>query len=235
LVSWKETIVQPQKENSGLQRQEAAPKRAGQKQSLADSGSRGAAYIPKPEFAEEEKKPVPRGKLKHWAILGAAIGLLGLAAIEIPQWLQPHAQSDFVLTAADIDQVATANARESLRAGQIPPELASYPKQILQRIADGEESLYTKRLLPPEATEMRVHVTVSQDGAAVGDEVLTPEHPMGRSFPAGHGSPTHFHFTVEQPGPSHQVTCWLKSENSGVIYTKPMGQGESDDLQARAQ
>ena len=226
---------QPQKEKAGLQRREIEPKRAPERQSLADGRSRGTAYIPKPEFAEEEKKPVPRGKWKHWAILGAAIGLLGLAAIEIPQWLQPHVQSDFVLTAADIDQVATANARESLRAGQIPPELASYPKQILQRIADGEESLYTKRLLPPEATEMRVHVTVSQDGAAVGDEILTPEHPMGRSFPAGHGSPTHFHFTVEQPGPSHQVTCWLKSENSGAIYTKPMGQGESDDLQARAQ
>jgi hypothetical protein len=229
---------EPQKEKAGLQRREIASdtrKSAAEKQSLADSRNRGTAYIPKPEFAEEEKKPVSKGKWKHWAILGVTIGLLGLAAIEIPHWLQPHAQSDFVLTAADIDQVATANARESLRAGQIPPELASYPKQILQRIADGEESLYTKRLLPPEVTEMRVHVTVSQDGAAVGDEVLTPEHPIGHPFPAGHGSPTHFHFTVEQPGPSHQVTCWLKSENSGVIYTRPMGQGESDDLQARAQ
>jgi hypothetical protein len=226
---------QPQKEKSGLQRQELAPKRAGQKQPFAESRSRGAAYVPKPEFAEGDKKPIPRKKWKHWAILGATIGLLGIAAIEIPQWLQPHAQSDFVLTPADIDQVATANAREALRAGQIPPELASYPKQILQRIADGEESLYSKRLLPPEATEMRVHVTVSADGASVGDEELTPEHPIGRPFPAGHGSPTHFHFTVEQPGPSHQVTCWIKSENSEAIYTKPMGKGDSDDLQARAQ
>jgi hypothetical protein len=226
---------QPQKEKSGLQRQETAPKRTGEKQSITDSGSRGSAYIPKPEFAQEDKKPRSRRKWKHWAILGAAIGLLGLAAIEVPQWLQPYAHSEFVLTAADIDQAATAKAREALRAGQIPPELAGYPKQILQRIAAGEESLYTKRLLPPEATEMRVHLTVSEDGAAVGDEVLTPEHPTGRPFPAGHGSPTHFHFTVEQPGPSRQVTCWIKSENSGEIYTKPMGQGESDDLQARAQ
>ena len=227
---------QPQKENSGLRRREMAPKRAGEKQSLADSRSRGTAYIPKPEFAEEEKKPIPQRKWKQWVILGAAVGLLGLAAIEIPQWLQPHAQSSFVLTAADIDQVATANAREALRAGQIPPELASYPKQILQRIADGEESLYTKRLLPPETpAEVRVHVTVSQDGAAVGDDVLTPEHPTGQPFPASRNSPTQFHFTVEQPGPSHQVTCWVKSENSGVIYTRAMGQGESDDLQARAQ
>jgi hypothetical protein len=226
---------QPQKENSGLRRRETAPKRAAERRSLADSRSRGTAYIPKPEFAEEEKKPVPKRKWKQWAILGIAVGILGLAAAEIPQWLQPPTQSDFVLTAADIDQVATANAREALRAGQIPPELARYPKQILQRIADGEESLYTKRLLPPEATEMRVHVTVSQDGAAVGDEVLTPEHPTGQPFPAGRSSPTRFHFTVEQPGPSHQVTCWVKSENSGVIHTRAMAQGESDDLQARAQ
>ena len=112
---------------------------------------------------------------------------MGFAAIEIPQWLQPHAQSDFVLTAADIDQVATANAREALRAGQIPPELAGYPKQILQKIADGEESLYSKRLLPPEAAETRVNVTVSQGGAVLGQDVLTPEHPATRPFPAGQG------------------------------------------------
>jgi len=71
--------------------------------------------------------------------------------------LQPHAQNDFVLTAADVDQVATTHAREALRAGQVPADLAGYPKQILQKIADGEESLYTKRLLPPEAAEIRVH------------------------------------------------------------------------------
>jgi len=226
---------QPQKENPKLQRRETAARQSGQRRLLVDSRSQGAAYIPKPEFAEEDKKPVPRGKWKHWAILGAAIGLVGIAAIEVPQWLQPHTQSDFVLTAADIDQAATANARESLRAGQIPPELASYPKQILQRIADGEESLYTKRLLPPEAPETRVHVTVSQDGAAVGDQEVTPEHPTVSSFPAGHQSLTHFHFTVEETGSSPQVICYLRSENSGAIYTKPMGQGESDDLQVRAQ
>ena len=90
-------------------------------------------------------------------------------------------------------------------------------------------------LLPPEAAEMRVHVTVSQNGAVIGEDVLTPEHPAGQSFPAGRDSPTQFHFTVEQPGPSHQVTCWVKSENSGVTHTRAMGQGESDDLQARAQ
>src|SRR5271155_5766200 len=116
--------------------------------------------------------------------------VLGLAAIEIPQWLQPHAQNDFVLTAADIDQVATANAREALRAGQIPPELASYPKQILQRIADGEESLYTKRLLPPEPRAgVRAPVPFSQEGAAVGDDFLPPEHPPGNPSPASRNSP----------------------------------------------
>ena len=82
---------------------------------------------------------------------------------------------------------------------------------------------------------MRVHVTVSQGGAVIGEDVLTPEHPGGPSFPAGRDAPTQFHFTVEQPGPSHQVTCWVKSENSGAMHTRAMGQGESDDLQARAQ
>ena len=226
---------QPQKEKEGLQRQEIAPKRVAGKQSLADSTSRGTAYIPKPEFAEDHKKPAPARNWKRWVILSVAVGLLGFVAIEIPQWLRPHAQSDFVLTVADIDQVATANAREALRAGRTPPELARYPKQLLQRIADGEESLYTKRLLPPEAVETRVHVTVSQGGTVIGDDVLTPEHPTGQSFPAGRDSPTQFHFTVEQPGPSHQISCWVRSETSGTIHTKAMGQGESDDLQARAQ
>ena len=229
---------EPQKEKAGLQRREIASdlrKRAPEKQSLADSRNRGTAYIPKPEFAEDEKKPTPRGGWKHWVIISATAVLLGFAAFEIPHWLQPHNQSDFVLTAADIDQAATARAREALRAGQIPPELARYPEKLLHRIANGEESLYTKRLLPPEATEMRVHVTVSQGGTVIGEDVLTPEHPTGQSFPAGRDTPTQFHFTVEQPGPSHQVTCWVKSENSGMTHTKAMGQGESDDLQARAQ
>jgi hypothetical protein len=226
---------QPQKETAGLQRREIEPKRTAEKQSLADGRSRGTAYIPKPDFAEKESKPASKTQWKRWAIVLVAIGLSGLAAIEIPQWLQPHSQNDFVLTVADIDQAATANAREALRAGQIPADLAGYPKQILQKIADGEESLYTKRLLPPEAAETRVHVTVSQGGAVLGEDVLTPEHPTGQPFPAGRDSLTQFHFTVEQPGPSHQVTCWIRSENSGTIHTKAMGQGESDNLQARAQ
>jgi hypothetical protein len=229
---------EPQKEKSELQRRAPTSdvrKSAAEKQSLADTRSRGTAYVPKPEFADQTKKPEPGGGWKRWVIISAAALLVGLAALEIPQWLQPHQQSGFVLTAADIDQVATAKAREALRAGQIPPEMARYPKELLQRIADGEESLYTKRLLPPDATEMRVQVTVSQGGAVIGQDVLTPEHPIGQSFPASKDVLTQFHFTVEQPGPSHQVTCWVKSENSGTIHTRAMGQGESDDLQARAQ
>ena len=229
---------EPQKERAGLQRREIgsdARKSAAEKQASADSRSRGTAYVPKPEFAEETKKPAPKAGWKRWVIISAAAALVGFAALEIPRWLQPHNQSDFVLTAADIDHAATAKAREALRAGQVPPELARYPKELLQRVADGEESLYTKRLLPPEAAEMRVHVTVSQGGAVIGEDILTPEHPTGPSFPAGKDTPTQFHFTVEQPGPSHQVTCWVKSENTGVTHTRAMGQGESDDLQARAQ
>ena len=228
---------QPQKDKAEPQRREITSdlrKRAPEKQSLTDHGSRGRAYIPKPEFAEDEKKSDSGSRWKRWAILSAA-ALLALAALEIPPWLQSHNQSNFVLTAADVDQAATANARAALRAGQIPPDLARYPKELLRQIADGEESLYTKRLLPPEASEVRVHVTVSKSGAIIGEDVLTPEHPTGQSFPAGRDSPTQFHFTVEQPGPSHQVTCWIKSENSGSIHTRAMGQGESDDLQARAQ
>jgi hypothetical protein len=228
----------PQKAKAEPQRQKSAPdlrKQLAAKQSLSESRSRGAAYIPKPEFPEDKKQPVLRGNWKQWVIVSAAAAVLGLAALEIPQWLAPHHPSEFVLTAADVDQVATANARTVLRAGHTPPELARYPKELLQRIADGDESLYTKRLLPPEAAEMRVHVTVSQNGAVLDDEELTPEHPSTQSFPAGRNSPTQFHFIVEQPGPSRQVTCWMKSENSGAVYTRPMGQGESDDLQARAQ
>ncbi len=229
---------QPQKKKAELQPRQAgldSRKRGAGRQSVADSSNRGAAYISKPEFTEDERRPAPKSKWKRWVIVSAAAVLLGFAALEIPHWVHPQHSSEFVLTAADIDQVATANARAALRAGHIPPELANYPKELLQRIADGDESLYTKRLLPQDAAEMRVHVTITQNGALIDDEELTPEHPSTRSFPAGKDSPTQFHFTVDQPGPSHQVTCWVNSKNSGPIHTKPMGQGESDDLQARAQ
>jgi hypothetical protein len=229
---------QPQRKKDEPQRQKSAldlRKQPAGKQLPNESRSRGTAYIPRPEFPEDRKQPAPKSKWKRWVIVTAAAAVLGLAAVEIPQWLAPHHPSEFVLTAADVDQSATTNARAALRAGHTPPEMARYPKELLQRIADGDESLYTKRLLPPEAAEMRVHVTVSQNGAAIDDEELTPEHPSTQSFPAGRNSPTQFHFTVEQPGPSRQVTCWVKSQNSGAAYTRPMGQGESDDLQARAQ
>jgi hypothetical protein len=229
---------QPQREKAEPQRQKSAPdlrKQPAGKQLPSESRSRGTAYIPRPEFPEDKKQPVPKGKWKRWVIVSAAAAVLGLAALAIPPWLAPHHPNEFVLTAADVDQVATANARTALRAGHTPPEMARYPKELLQRIADGDESLYTKRLLPPEAAEMRVHVSVSQNGTVIDDEQLTPEHPSTQSFPAGRNSPTQFHFVVEQPGPSRQVTCWVKSENSGAAYTRPMGQGESDDLQARAQ
>ena len=55
---------EPQKDNAGLQRPEIASnlrKSAPEKRALADSRNRGKAYIPKPEFAEEEKKPTPKG------------------------------------------------------------------------------------------------------------------------------------------------------------------------------
>jgi hypothetical protein len=229
---------QPQRKKDEPQRQKSAldlRKQPAGKQLPNESRSRGTAYIPRPEFPEDRKQPAPKGKWKRWVIVTAAAAVLGLAAVEIPQWLAPHHPSEFVLTAADVDQLATTNARAALRAGHTPPEMARYPKELLQRIADGDESLYTKRLLPPEAAEMRVHVTVLQNGAVIDDEELTPEHPSTQSFPAGRNSPTQFHFTVEQPGPSRQVTCWVKSQNSGAAYTRPMGQGESDDLQARAQ
>ena len=200
---------QPQKAKAEPQRQKSAPdlrKQLAAKQSLSESRSRGAAYIPKPEFPEDKKQPVLRGNWKQWVIVSAAAAVLGLAALEIPQWLAPHHPSEFVLTAADVDQVATANARTVLRAGHTPPELARYPKELLQRIADGDESLYTKRLLPPEAAEMRVHVTVSQNGAVIrrrGIDTGASEHSIlsgwkkfshpvpfycgaARAVPAGH-------------------------------------------------
>jgi hypothetical protein len=148
---------QPQRKKAEPQRQKSAPdlrKQPAGKQSLNESRSRGTAYIPRPEFPEDRKQPVPKGKWKRWVIVTAAAAVLGLTALEIPHWLAPHHPSEFVLTAADVDQVATTNARAALRAGHTPPEMARYPKELLQRIADGDESLYTKRLLPPEAAEM---------------------------------------------------------------------------------
>ena len=107
---------EPQKEQTGLERREIAPdpkKRAVPRQSLAENRSRGAAYLPKPEFAEEEQKPAPKNGWKRWAIISVAALFLGFSAVEIPHWLAPPKQSDFVLTSADIDQVATGSAREA--------------------------------------------------------------------------------------------------------------------------
>ena len=59
---------EPQKEKAGLQRREIAPDlketRRRKTTVLLTAEIEGAAYIPKPEFAENKKKPAPKTGLE---------------------------------------------------------------------------------------------------------------------------------------------------------------------------
>ncbi len=202
-------------------------KSAPEKQSLADSRNRGRPTFQNRSLPKTRKSRRPEVKWKRWVILSAALGLLGFAAIEIPRWLQPHAQSEFVLTAADIDQVATAHAREALRAGQIPPELAEYPKaNFAANCRRSGIALHQTPVASGSDRDARAGHRFRR-GAVLGEDILTPEHPIGRSFPAGKDTPTQFHFTVEEPGPSHQVTCWVDRQIRERFIPKRWARGKA--------
>jgi hypothetical protein len=207
-------------------------------------------YTAKPDFADaethadDETRNAPRPR--RWPMLAAVAAAVTLAATGltltlVPAWRPWSAQTQtaerapLVLSAPDIDQAATAAARAALARGQIPPSLARVDAETRRRIAAGEESLYTQRLLnvpdsrPGEPQgSVRVRVSVVAGGATILDDTLTPEHPAVSGFPVSSGEPTRFYFTVERPGPNGTVTCRAWSNASGnAAQTRPLAAGES--------
>jgi hypothetical protein len=204
-------------------------------------GRQASAYTPKPQFASSDPPsggtpaPPKRGWLPWAAGAAAAVVLLGggLALHHHPFGARAPTDNVLILDAADIDQAATASARAMLARGEIPPSLANASPQTRQDVADGKEALYTKQLIPPKTPPgLAVDVTVTEAGSVLGENLLTSEHPVGTTFPAGPGMPVHFHFVVQSAGPQGTVTCWVHSETGATVYTLPMATGGSADLEA---
>ena len=247
-------------ENSPLPPNRGGPPRtpvsAGPTRKWAEPAARGRGVLPyteKPDFADANTRAVdgtrnaPRPR--HWPILAAVaaaatLAATGLTLTLVPSWRPWAAQTQtvertpLVLSAPDIDQVATLAARAALARGQIPASLARVDAETRRRIAAGQESLYTQRLLnvpdsrPGEPQgSVRVRVSVAVGGATILDDTLTPEHPSVSGFPVGSGEPTRFYFTVERPGPNGTVTCRAWSNASGnAAQTRPLAAGESAEL-----
>lgn len=212
---------------------------------IADTGTnrRGKSYTQKPDLAAKPAA-VSAGKrrfpLLAVAALAVTLALSGLVWKQgsLPHWMHPWtaAQQEQILTltAADIDYAATEAARAALARGEIPPVLANADAATRQKVLSGEDNLYTKQLLKQGEGGILVHDRVSTGGVFLGEDLLTTERPQGTTFPAGPGAPTHFHFTVEQAGPTGAVNCWVQSVNGGVVTTRPMAAGESADLEVIA-
>lgn len=210
-------------------------------------------YTTKPDFGEsggdENPPPPPRPRPPRWgtvAALAAAavLAVSGLTLALKPEWrpwaaaAQQGAQrGTLTLTAADIDGPATAAARAALLRGQIPPSLARVDAETRRRIAAGEQSLYSRRMLDVAGPDVgdpqrpvRVRVNVSINGVIILEDVLTPEHPAVTGIPVGAGTPTRFHYTVESAGPRGTVTCSASSATGTRAQTRPLAAGESAEL-----
>ncbi len=213
---------------------------------IVDTGAnrRAKSYTEKPDLVAKPAAAVSARKKRLPLLAVAALALtLALSGLvwkqgALPHWMHPwtavQQEQTLTLTAADIDYAATEAARAALARGEIPPVLANADAATRQKILSGEDNLYTKQLLKEGERGILVHDRVSTGGVFLGEDLLTAERPQGTTFPAGPGAPTHFHFTVEQAGPTGVVNCWVQSVNGGVVTTRPMAAGESADLEVIA-
>jgi hypothetical protein len=197
----------------------------------------GTPYIALPGEHQGKESEVTLGnksrastRLRGWLLLAAAA-----CGIAIGSWYlfpRTSATNTLVLTAADIDQKATDDARAALNRGEIPASLANSSPEIRNKIQEGQLALSTKRLLDPQTVPgVLVHVMVSVSGQLTGVDLLTSERPVGTVFPIGRSTPTQFHFVVDQAGPAGSVTCSVRSTTGRTAVTGPLGPGQQADLE----
>jgi hypothetical protein len=211
---------------------------------VTDGGTRGKSYIGKPHLTAGKEGATGKRRSRRLMIAVLAVTMAVSGAIwkqdSLPSWAHPwttvQQEQVLTLTETDVDHAATDAARAALARGEIPPILANADVATRNKVLSGEEKLYTKNLLEEKKEQgIVVHVNVSQGGVALGEDVLTPEHPHGTTFPAQHGVATHFHFTAEQAGPNGAVSCHVDSASGRTLTTTPMATGQSADLETVAQ
>lgn len=137
-----------------------------------------------------------------------------------------------MLSANDIDEQLTQQARESLQRGEVPPYLRNASQQVLDKIKNGEMDLTRKQLFDPtKASGLMVHVYISIDGQLALTDVLTEQHPRTTIIPISRKSATHFHFVVDSAGAYGTVTCFADSTEGIVLRTSPLATGAQADLE----
>lgn len=212
---------------------------------VTDGGTRGKSYTGKPDLTAGKEGATGKRRSRRLMIALLAVTMVVSGAIwkqdSLPHWAHPwttvQQEQVLTLTEADVDHAATDAARAALARGEIPPILANADVATRNKVLSGEEKLYTTKDLLPEKKEQGivVHVNVSQGGVALGEYVLTPEHPQGTTFPAQHGIATRFHCTAVQAGPSGTVACNIESASGRTLTTTPMATGQSADLETVVQ
>lgn len=211
---------------------------------VTDGGTRGKSYTSKPDLTAGKEGATGKKRSRRLMIAVLAITMAVSGAIwkqdSLPHWAHPwttvQQEQVLTLTEADVDHAATDAARAALARGEIPPILANADVATRNKVLSGEEELYTKNLLPEKKEHgIVVHVHVSQGGVTLGEDVLTPEHPHGTTFPAQHGVAQHFHFTAVEAGPSGTVACNIDSVGGRTLTTTPMATGQSADLETVVQ
>jgi len=207
-------------------------------------GSRsGRAYVSMPEATASgtadhtgDGQP-PRKDWRKSALiyLLIAVAVAGIAGGGYYAWQHSSGTSTsqvLMLSANDIDEQLTQQARESLQRGEVPPYLRNASQQVLDKIKNGEMDLTRKQLFDPtKASGLMVHVYISIDGQLALTDVLTEQHPRTTIIPISRKSATHFHFVVDSAGAYGTVTCFADSTEGIVLRTSPLATGAQADLE----
>jgi hypothetical protein len=222
-------------------------KRLGSKTSHDQSDRRGSrsgrAYVPMSETAGSGVSDQPQNGhavRKNWRksalvyLLAAAAfaGIAGGGYYAWQHWGNPSSSQVLMLSANDIDQQLTQQARDSLQRGEVPPYLRNASQQVLDKIKNGEMDLTRKQLFDPtKATGVMIHVYVTIDGQLALTDVLTQEHQQTVIIPLSRHSVTNFHFMVDSAGNYGTITCFVPSSDGIVLRTPPLATGGQADLE----
>jgi hypothetical protein len=234
----------PSSESSGASARLNPARTAGRDKSSIASGS-GRAYTERPGSTIRPQPGRKRKSRAPWLLGAAAAIALALSGVmwkqgSLPQSTHPGSaiqaveqqqQQNLTLTEADIDYPATAAARTALAKGETPPSLAKFDQETLNKIKSGEVKLYRQQLTDENKSQgWVIHVEISKNGVLVGDDILTPEHPVGHSYPGTPGVATHFHFTAVNAGTKGYVQPGVHSAGGSVGRTAPLRTAQSGDV-----
>jgi hypothetical protein len=131
----------------------------------------GKAYTEKPDLRNEARDEDGGGEKRRRVKIAAVAAAVVLTAAGLffaspigQGWLHPGPQAEqtqahtLIFTDKDLDVAATQKARDALRRGEVPPEVARLSEDERREILNGERAFFTERIVDEVNSLLYFHV-----------------------------------------------------------------------------